>query len=47
MLLRDLDPEAHVYIGLKDEPPPSQGLFQVVDTIPESSKKKGSDGDDT
>ncbi len=45
MLLRDLDPEAHVYIGLKNEPPPSQGLFQVVDTIPESAKKKGSDGD--
>ena len=43
MLLRDLDPEAHVYIGLKDEPPPSQGLFQVVDTIPDSAKKKSSD----
>jgi len=39
MVLRDLDPEAHIYIGVKKEPPPEGALFQVVDTIPDWAKK--------
>ena len=39
MVLRDLDPEAHIYIGVKNAPPPEGALFQVVDTIPDWAKK--------
>ena len=42
MVLRDLDPDAHIYIGVKKEPPPEGALFQVVDMIPDWAKK--SDG---
>lgn len=40
MVLRDLDPQSHIYIGVKKEPPPEGALFQVVDTIPDWAKKK-------
>ena len=40
MVFRDVDPEAHVFLGLKKAPMPGEQLFQVVNTVPDWAKKK-------
>ena len=40
MVFRDVDPEAHVFLGLKNKPLAGEQLFQVVNTVPDWAKKK-------
>lgn len=41
MVFRDVDPDAHVFLGLKKAPLKGEQLFQVVSTVPDWAKKKG------
>jgi len=40
MVFRDVDPDAHVFLGLKNKPLAAEQLFQVVNTVPDWAKKK-------
>ena len=39
MVLRDLDPEAHIYIGVKNAPPPEGALFRSSTRFPIGRKR--------